>query len=84
LHRFDPLPQIPQERAIFAAANRSMMPKFQSAIDAGEKRLNATAAPGALVAPIVIRVMARATTAILVEEVVDQYVTALGQASAAA
>ena len=68
-----------------AAASRSTTPTCKSAIDDGEKRLNGH---GRLLVRSsgtepVIRVMGEGDDRILVEEVVDHIVSALGHAAAA-
>jgi phosphoglucosamine mutase len=82
-HRFDPLPQILKN-----VRYRSGKPlddvDVKSAIDAGERRLNGH---GRLLVRSsgtepVIRVMGEGDDRILVEEVVDHIVSALGQAAA--
>src|SRR6266446_5577817 len=83
-HRFDPLPQI-LKNVRYRSGKPLDDAEVKSAIDAGEKRLNRH---GRLLVRSsgtepVIRVMGEGDDRILVEEVVDHIVTALGHASAA-
>src|SRR5580698_7283554 len=83
-HRFDPLPQI-LKNVRYRSGKPLDDAEVQSAIVAGEKRLNGH---GRLLVRSsgtepVIRVMGEGDDRILVEEVVDHIVTALGQAAAA-
>ena len=82
-HRFDPLPQI-LKNVRYRSGKPLDDAEVKSAIDAGEKRLNGH---GRLLVRSsgtepVIRVMGEGDDRILVEEVVDHIVTALGQAAA--
>jgi phosphoglucosamine mutase len=82
-HRFDPLPQI-LKNVRYRSGKPLDDADVKSAIDAGEKRLNGH---GRLLVRSsgtepVIRVMGEGDDRILVEEVVDHIVTALGQAAA--
>src|SRR5216110_2921283 len=82
-HRFDPLPQI-LKNVRYRSGKPLDDADVKSAIDAGEKRLNGH---GRLLVRSsgtepVIRVMGEGDDRMLVEEVVDHIVTALGQASA--
>ena len=82
-HRFDPLPQI-LKNVRYRSGKPLEDAEVKSAIDAGEKRLNGH---GRLLVRSsgtepVIRVMGEGDDRILVEEVVDRIVTALGQAAA--
>src|SRR5450755_2585002 len=83
-HRFDPLPQI-LKNVRYRSGKPLDDADVKSAIDAGEKRLNGH---GRLLVRSsgtepVIRVMGEGDDRILVEEVVDHIVTALGHAAAA-
>jgi phosphoglucosamine mutase len=82
-HRFDPLPQI-LKNVRYKSGKPLYDAYFKSAIDAGEKRLNGHGR--LLIRPSgtepVIRVMAEGDDRIMVEEVVDEIVHALGQAAA--
>jgi phosphoglucosamine mutase len=83
-HRFDPLPQI-LKNVRYRSGKPLDDAEVKSAIDAGEKRLNGH---GRLLVRSsgtepVIRVMGEGDDRILVEEVVDRIVTALGHAAAA-
>jgi phosphoglucosamine mutase len=83
-HRFDPLPQI-LKNVRYRSGKPLDDADVKSAIDAGEKRLNGH---GRLLVRSsgtepVIRVMGEGDDRILVEEVVDHIVTALGEAAAA-
>src|SRR6202045_92236 len=82
-HRFDPLPQI-LKNVRYRSGKPLDDAEVKSAIDAGEKRLDGH---GRLLVRSsgtepVIRVMGEGDDRILVEEVVDHIVTALGQAAA--
>jgi len=82
-HRFDPLPQI-LKNVRYRSGKPLDDAEVKSAIDAGEKRLNGH---GRLLVrssgtESVIRVMGEGDDRILIEEVVDHIVTALGQAAA--
>jgi len=82
-HRFDPLPQI-LKNVRYRSGKPLDEPCVKSAIDAGEKRLNGH---GRLLVRSsgtepVIRVMGEGDDRILVEEVVDDIVSALGEAAA--
>src|SRR6266850_1504935 len=82
--RFDPLPQI-LKNVRYRSGKPLDNADVKSAIDAGEKRLNGH---GRLLVRSsgtepVIRVMGEGDDRLLVEEVVDNIVTALGQAAAA-
>src|SRR6516162_6600625 len=82
-HRFDPLPQI-LKNVRYRSGKPLDDADVKSAIDAGEKRLNGH---GRLLVRSsgtepVIRVMGEGDDRILVEEVVDNIVSALGQAAA--
>src|SRR5216684_4816218 len=82
-HRFDPLPQI-LKNVRYRSGKPLDDADVKSAIDAGEKRLNGH---GRLLVRSsgtepVIRVMGEGDDRILVEEVVDRIVYALGQAAA--
>src|SRR5437868_476423 len=82
-HRFDPLPQI-LKNVRYRSGKPLDDADVKSAIDAGEKRLNGH---GRLLVrssgtESVIRVMGEGDDRILIEEVVDDIVTALGQAAA--
>src|SRR5207248_922652 len=82
-HRFDPLPQI-LKNVRYRSGKPLDDAEGKSAIDAGEKRLHGH---GRLLAcssghAPVIRVRCERDDRILVEEVVDHIVTALGQSSA--
>src|SRR3954465_885651 len=81
--RFDPLPQI-LKNVRYRSGKPLDDADVKSAIDAGEKRLNGHGR--LLIRPSgtepVIRVMGEGDDRILVEEVVDRIVTALGQAAA--
>jgi phosphoglucosamine mutase len=84
-HRFDPLPQI-LKNVRYRSGKPLDDADVKSAIDAGEKRLDGH---GRLLVRSsgtepVIRVMGEGDDRILVEEVVDHIVTALGEAAAAA
>ena len=84
-HRFDPLPQV-LKNVRYRSGKPLDDADVKSAIDAGEKRLNGH---GRLLVRSsgtepVIRVMGEGDDRILVEEVVDHIVTALGEAAAAA
>ena len=84
-HRFDPLPQI-LKNVRYRSGKPLDDAEVKSAIDAGEKRLNGH---GRLLVRSsgtepVIRVMGEGDDRILVEEVVDHIVSALGHAAAAA
>src|SRR6202158_5390553 len=84
-HRFDPLPQI-LKNVRYRSGKPLDDAEVKSAIDAGEKRLNGH---GRLLVRSsgtepVIRVMGEGDDRIMVEEVVDRIVSALGQAAAAA
>jgi phosphoglucosamine mutase len=81
--RFDPLPQI-LKNVRYRSGKPLDDADVKSAIDAGEKRLNGH---GRLLVRSsgtepVIRVMGEGDDRLLVEEVVDRIVTALGQAAA--
>jgi len=81
-HRFDPLPQI-LKNVRYRSGKPLDEPCVKSAIDAGEKRLNGH---GRLLVRSsgtepVIRVMGEGDDRILVEEVVDDIVSALGEAA---
>ena len=83
-HRFDPLPQI-LKNVRYRSGKPLDDAAVKSAIDAGEKRLNGH---GRLLVRSsgtepVIRVMGEGDDRILVEEVVDNIVSALGHAAAA-
>src|SRR6266550_2794461 len=83
-HRFDPLPQI-LKNVRYRSGKPLDDAEVKSAIDAGEKRLNGH---GRLLVRSsgtepVIRVMGEGDDRILVEEVVDHIVSALGHAAAA-
>src|SRR5947209_10208964 len=83
-HRFDPLPQI-LKNVRYRSGKPLDDADVKSAIDAGEKRLNGH---GRLLVRSsgtepVIRVMGEGDDRILVEEVVDHIVSALGQAAVA-
>src|SRR6266849_4060545 len=83
-HRFDPLPQI-LKNVRYRSGKPLDDADVKSAIDAGEKRLNGH---GRLLVrssgtESVIRVMGEGDDRILVEEVVDHIVSALGHAAAA-
>src|ERR1700752_780473 len=83
--RFDPLPQI-LKNVRYRSGKPLDNADVKSAIDAGEKRLNGH---GRLLVRSsgtepVIRVMGEGDDRLLVEEVVDHIVSALGQAAAAA
>jgi phosphoglucosamine mutase len=83
-HRFDPLPQI-LKNVRYRSGKPLDDAEVKSAIDAGEKRLNGH---GRLLVRSsgtepVIRVMGEGDDRILIEEVVDHIVTALGHAAAA-
>src|SRR5436190_14906924 len=82
-HRFEPLPQI-LKNVRYGAGKPLDNPKVQLAITAAEKRLNGNGR--LLIRPSgtepVIRVMGEGDDRILVEEVVDHIVSALGQAAA--
>src|SRR5207302_1175782 len=82
-HRFDPLPQI-LKNVRYRSGKPLDDAEVKSAIDAGERRLNGQ---GRLLVRSsgtepVIRVMGEVDDRMLVEEVVDHIVTALGQAAA--
>src|SRR6266403_695550 len=82
-HRFDPLPQI-LKNVRYRSGKPLDDADVKSAIDAGEKRLNGH---GRLLVRSsgtepVIRVMGEGDDRMLVEEVVDHIVSALGQAAA--
>src|SRR5215813_13324571 len=82
-HRFDPLPQI-LKNVRYKSGKPLDDADVKSAIDAGEKRLNGH---GRLLVRSsgtepVIRVMGEGDDRIMVEEVVDEIVHALGQAAA--
>jgi len=81
--RFDPLPQI-LKNVRYRSGKPLDNDDVKSAIDAGEKRLNGHGR--LLIRPSgtepVIRVMGEGDDRILVEEVVDHIVSALGQAAA--
>ena len=82
-HRFDPLPQI-LKNVRYRSGKPLDDAEVKLAIDAGEKRLNGH---GRLLVRSsgtepVIRVMGEGDDRILIEEVVDHIVTALGQAAA--
>jgi len=82
-HRFDPLPQI-LKNVRYRSGKPLDDAEVKSAIDAGERRLNGH---GRLLVRSsgtepVIRVMGEGDDRILVEEVVDHIVNALGQAAA--
>jgi phosphoglucosamine mutase len=83
-HRFDPMPQI-LKNVRYRTGKPLDDADVKSAIDAGEKRLNGH---GRLLVRSsgtepVIRVMGEGDDRILVEEVVDHIVSALGHAAAA-
>ena len=83
-HRFDPLPQI-LKNVRYRSGKPLDDADVKSAIDAGEKRLNGH---GRLLVrssgtESVIRVMGEGDDRIMVEEVVDHIVSALGHAAAA-
>jgi phosphoglucosamine mutase len=83
-HRFDPLPQI-LKNVRYRSGKPLDDAEVKSAIVAGEKRLNGH---GRLLVRSsgtepVIRVMGEGDDRLLVEEVVDHIVSALGQAAAA-
>jgi phosphoglucosamine mutase len=83
-HRFDPLPQI-LKNVRYRSGKPLDDAEVKSAIDAGEKRLNGH---GRLLVRSsgtepVIRVMGEGDDRILVEEVVDHIVSALGHAAVA-
>ncbi|HKU07223.1 MAG TPA: phosphoglucosamine mutase, partial [Bradyrhizobium sp.] len=82
-HRFDALPQI-LKNVRYKSGKPLDDADVKSAIDAGEKRLNGHGR--LLIRPSgtepVIRVMAEGDDRIMVEEVVDEIVHALGQAAA--
>jgi len=83
-HRFDPLPQI-LKNVRYRGGKPLDDAEVKSAIDAGERRLNGH---GRLLVRSsgtepVIRVMGEGDDRILVEEVVDHIVSALGEAAAA-
>jgi len=82
-HRFDPLPQI-LKNVRYRSGKPLDDADVKSAIDAGEKRLNGHGR--LLIRPSgtepVIRVMGEGDDRLLVEEVVDNIVSALGQAAA--
>jgi phosphoglucosamine mutase len=82
-HRFDPLPQI-LKNVRYRSGKPLDDAEVKSAIDDGEKRLNGH---GRLLVRSsgtepVIRVMGEGDDRVMVEEVVDRIVTALGQAAA--
>jgi phosphoglucosamine mutase len=82
-HRFDPLPQI-LKNVRYRNGKPLDDAEVKSAIDDGEKRLNGH---GRLLVRSsgtepVIRVMGEGDDRVMVEEVVDRIVTALGQAAA--
>jgi phosphoglucosamine mutase len=82
-HRFDPLPQI-LKNVRYRSGKPLDDAEVKSAIDAGEKQLNGQ---GRLLVRSsgtepVIRVMGEGDDRLLVEEVVDKIVFALGQAAA--
>jgi len=82
-HRFDPLPQI-LKNVRYRSGKPLDTAEVQSAIHAGEKRLNGH---GRLLVRSsgtepVIRVMAEGPDRILVEDVVDGIVSAIGEAAA--
>src|SRR5215204_6414153 len=81
-HRFDPLPQI-LKNVRYRSGKPLDDADVKSAIDAGEKRLNGHGR--LLIRPSgtepVIRVMGEGDDRMLVEEVVDHIVSALGQAA---
>ena len=84
-HRFDPMPQI-LKNVRYRSGKPLDDAEVKSAIVAGEKRLNGH---GRLLVRSsgtepVIRVMGEGDDRILVEEVVDHIVSALGEAAAAA
>ena len=82
-HRFDPLPQV-LRNVRYKSGKPLDDADVKSAIDAGEKRLNGHGR--LLIRPSgtepVIRVMAEGDDRIMVEEIVDEIVHALGQAAA--
>src|SRR5207244_8064159 len=82
-HLFDPLPQI-LKNVRYKSGKPLDDADVKSAIDAGEKRLNGHGR--LLIRPSgtepVIRVMAEGDDRIMVEEIVDNIVHALGQAAA--
>src|SRR5437773_2356330 len=83
-HRFDPLPQI-LKNVRYRSGKPLDDAEVKSAIDAGEKRLNGHGrllVRSSCIEPV-IRVMGEGDDRILVEEVVDHIVSALGQAAAA-